>query len=114
MKNGEYYIGSTDNLEKRLVKHNSGGVLSTKFYRPWKVVFSQESNSLPEARRRELQLKSWKKRVALERLIKQFNKSRIRDSVGIGKGGDKGGEVVFAGTPKEIKKNKNSYTGKYL
>ncbi len=29
-------------------------------------------------------------------------------------GGDKGGEVVCTGTPKEVSKNKKSYTGKYL
>ena len=29
-------------------------------------------------------------------------------------GGDKGGEIVAEGTPAEIAKNKNSYTGKYL
>ena len=28
--------------------------------------------------------------------------------------GDKGGEVVATGTPFEVSKNKNSYTGKYL
>jgi len=29
-------------------------------------------------------------------------------------GGDQGGEVLFEGTPKDIKKCKRSYTGKYL
>lgn len=29
-------------------------------------------------------------------------------------GGDKGGEIVATGTPKEVAKNKKSYTGKYL
>ena len=29
-------------------------------------------------------------------------------------GGDKGGEILFTGTPEEIIKNKNSYTGNYL
>lgn len=29
-------------------------------------------------------------------------------------GGDKGGEIIFEGTPKDIVKAKNSYTGKYL
>ena len=29
-------------------------------------------------------------------------------------GGDKGGEVIATGTPEEIAKNKNSYTGKFL
>ena len=29
-------------------------------------------------------------------------------------GGDKGGTVVFAGSPEELIKNKTSYTGEYL
>ena len=29
-------------------------------------------------------------------------------------GGDKGGKIVFEGTPEEIAKCKKSYTGKYL
>ena len=29
-------------------------------------------------------------------------------------GGDKGGEIVFEGTPEDIVKCKKSYTGKYL
>ena len=29
-------------------------------------------------------------------------------------GGDKGGEVIAAGTPKDVAKNKKSYTGQYL
>ncbi len=29
-------------------------------------------------------------------------------------GGDKGGEIIFAGTPEEIIKSKNSHTGRYL
>lgn len=29
-------------------------------------------------------------------------------------GGDKGGTVVATGTPEEVAKNKNSYTGKYI
>jgi len=29
-------------------------------------------------------------------------------------GGDKGGEVVYAGTPDKLKKCKRSWTGKYL
>ena len=29
-------------------------------------------------------------------------------------GGDKGGELIAYGTPEEVAKNKNSYTGQYL
>jgi len=53
-----YYVGMTSNLEKRLNKHNSGHVKSTKAYVPWIVVFKETYNSREEARKRELYLKS--------------------------------------------------------
>jgi len=68
-KHGGYYIGSTNNLEKRLNDHNQGIVKSTKSGIPWVVKHSEKYNTRPEAQKRELQLKSWKKRKALERLI---------------------------------------------
>jgi excinuclease ABC subunit A len=29
-------------------------------------------------------------------------------------GGDRGGEIIAAGTPEEVAENENSYTGQYL
>jgi putative endonuclease len=37
-KSNKYYVGQTDNFEKRLLKHNSGLVKSTKYGLPWQVV----------------------------------------------------------------------------
>ncbi len=34
-----YYIGHTNNIERRLSEHNSGQTKSTKAYIPWKLVF---------------------------------------------------------------------------
>ena len=37
---GKWYIGYTpDDVYKRLEKHNSGLVISTKPYRPWRVIY---------------------------------------------------------------------------
>ncbi len=71
-KNGSYYIGSTKNLEKRLKEHNDGKVYYTKTRRPLILKHTEEYDNYRLAFRREKQLKSWKKRVALERL---FSKS---------------------------------------
>lgn len=68
-KNGRYYVGSTEDIKKRLVKHNNGEVKSTKAYRPWKIVYSESFVTREEAYRRELQVKSWRKREAIEKLI---------------------------------------------
>ena len=64
-----YYVGSTQNISARLKLHNDGLVKSTKRYAPWKMVYNEEYPSLRDARKRELQIKSWKKRSAIERLI---------------------------------------------
>jgi len=76
--NASYYIGSCEDIEKRIYLHNNGFVKSTKRYKPWGLVYQEEYRSLSEARRRELQIKSWKKRAAIENLMK----SRIRDNFG--------------------------------
>lgn len=71
-KNSSYYIGSCKNLEVRLKLHNSGLVRSTKRYLPWQLVYSESFYNLERARHRERQIKSWKKRQAIENLIKHF------------------------------------------
>ncbi len=45
-----------------------------------------------------------------------FNVSKVADYIiDLGpEGGDGGGEVLFTGTPEEIVKCKNSYTGEFL
>lgn len=35
---GKKYVGYTTNLEERLEKHNTGGSLYTRNYRPWKLI----------------------------------------------------------------------------
>ena len=62
-------MGSTNNIEKRVGCHNAGRVKSTKPYLPWRVVYTESFGDISSARRRELQVKSWKKRSAIEKLI---------------------------------------------
>ncbi|MEK7513181.1 MAG: GIY-YIG nuclease family protein [Patescibacteria group bacterium] len=68
-RNRRYYIGSAENISERVAKHNRGEVQSTRAHRPWKVVYTEELPTRQEARQRELQVKSWKSRKAIERLI---------------------------------------------
>jgi len=68
-QNGSYYIGSCRDVVKRLVLHNRGLVKSTKKYRPWQIVHTEEYENYKSARRRESEIKSWKKRSAVENLI---------------------------------------------
>ena len=54
----KYYIGQTQDVDKRLARHNSGQVLSTKSRRPFKLVGYQTYNSRNEARWAEYNLKN--------------------------------------------------------
>ena len=67
----KYYIGSCNNLGIRLERHNKGAVKSTKAFVPWKFVYKEVFNSRKEAIARERQLKSWKSRMMIEKLIKK-------------------------------------------
>ena len=53
-----FYVGMTENKERRLFEHNMGKTKSTKGYRPWKLFFTEEYKSRSEAREREKYLKS--------------------------------------------------------
>ncbi len=53
----EYYLGSTNDLKKRLVEHNAGNVISTKRYSPWRVIYYEAYLTESLARKRESRLK---------------------------------------------------------
>ncbi|MEK7637244.1 MAG: GIY-YIG nuclease family protein [Patescibacteria group bacterium] len=69
---GSYYIGSCENITTRLLLHNQGKVRSTKRGSPWMLVYQESFTTRSEAYAREQQIKSWKKRAAIEKLIKHF------------------------------------------
>ncbi len=64
-----FYIGSSEDVEKRLIEHNKGRVRSTKAYRPWKIVYRESCSDRQTAYRRELQIKSYKSGEAFKRLV---------------------------------------------
>ena len=51
------YIGIAGNVDIRLHRHNSGHVASTKPYRPWNIVHTEEFRDKTSAREREVFLK---------------------------------------------------------
>jgi putative endonuclease len=53
LKDGNLYIGSTTDLDRRIVEHNSGKNRSTKNRRPFQLVYSEEFDSIKDARARE-------------------------------------------------------------
>ncbi len=65
----KYYIGSSENPERRLEFHNTIEKGFTARNRPWEIVFTQEFTSKTVATKVERKIKSWKSRKMIERVI---------------------------------------------
>ncbi len=72
----KYYIGFTSDLKERLIRHNQKSKGFTGSVNDWKVVYTKNYNTKEEVTKRELQIKSWKSRIKIEKLI-QENKNSI-------------------------------------
>jgi putative endonuclease len=73
-----FYIGTTDNLKRRLDEHNKGLSLATKAKRPWILIYCEIYRSKKDALLREKKLKEhksgWlrlKERIANSVLLEQ-------------------------------------------
>ena len=70
---GKYYIGSTNDLVRRLKEHNSNQTASLRNKGPSIVIYKEEFNTLAEARRREYKIKSYKGGNAFKKLLEAQN-----------------------------------------
>ena len=67
----KYYVGSTSNIELRIIKHNQNHKGFTGNKSDWKIVYFEEYITKTDSLKRELQIKKWKSRVMIEKLIKK-------------------------------------------
>ncbi len=58
LSNKWYYVGSTNDIDRRISEHNAGKVSSTKQKRPFILVYKKEFKTEQEARGYERLLKS--------------------------------------------------------
>ncbi|OGZ78394.1 MAG: hypothetical protein A2528_03310 [Candidatus Staskawiczbacteria bacterium RIFOXYD2_FULL_37_9] len=67
-----FYVGCTNNLAKRIKQHNNSksGAHYTKIRRPVKLKYSEIFTNLRDARKREVEIKRWKREKKIE-LISQ-------------------------------------------
>ena len=66
-----YYIGFTSDLmDTRLRKHLANHKEFTGKHADWTVVYTEEYNSKKVAIQRERQIKSWKSRFQIEKLVR--------------------------------------------
>ncbi|KKR79082.1 MAG: hypothetical protein UU22_C0004G0005 [Parcubacteria group bacterium GW2011_GWA2_40_8] len=71
-KNGNLYIGYTEDLKKRFKEYNRGLVLSTKPYVPWQILHYEAYRNKKDAKRREKYLKTNQGSRLLKRMLKEY------------------------------------------
>ena len=70
LKDNKFYIGSTRRtIEKRLLRHNNGQVISTKNRSPFILLHSECFSDYASARKREIYLKTGSGREHLNRIL---------------------------------------------
>ena len=67
-KKGRYYVGQTKNLDDRLSRHISRREKYTRSGR-WELVYQETYKSRPEALKREKEIKGWKSKIIIRRLV---------------------------------------------
>jgi putative endonuclease len=65
----KYYIGSTDDLSRRLQEHERGKTTFSKNGTPWELKYYEVYVSRSDAYKRELEIKKKKSRKYIEQLI---------------------------------------------
>jgi len=63
-KDNKLYIGLTNDLRKRFSEHNQGLNQSTKYRRPFELIYYEAYKSSKDARIREIRLKKFKNSYA--------------------------------------------------
>ena len=64
-----YYVGYTQDISVRLMKHNAGATPSTRSGRPWKLIYSECYGTKEAALAREREIKMKKSRSYIEQLL---------------------------------------------
>ena len=74
--NDKLYIGITKNPKERLFYHNQKrGAKFTKYNPDFEVVFLEKYETLEQARKREIQIKKWR-RDKKKMLISRYNRGQ--------------------------------------
>ena len=68
----KWYIGHTNDIERRLVEHNSGQNKSTKGKGPWKLIFLSSFDNNLDANKFELKLKKLRNKKFIKTEYTEF------------------------------------------
>jgi putative endonuclease len=72
-KSKRFYIGQTEDIDKRVLRHNKGRNLSTKGYIPWVLKWWKEFETRSDAIKVETELKRIKKREGIKNFVIKNN-----------------------------------------
>ena len=67
----KYYIGSCEDVAKRLIKHNTNHKGFTGGLGDWQIKWTEEQPGKTDALKREKQIKNWKSRKMIDKLINE-------------------------------------------
>ena len=68
-KDDSFYVGSTQDLNQRVERHNTGRSRYTKNRGSWKLLYTEQYDTRAQAMQREQQIKKWKNKKYIEQLI---------------------------------------------
>lgn len=74
LKDNKFYIGSTNNLKRRLKEHQSGKNISTSKRLPLELIYFEGHLSKSDAERREKYFKTTKGKVTLRAILRDYLK----------------------------------------
>lgn len=80
------YVGSTEDLGKRLAQHNAGESVFTKRGMPWRIIHTENYPTRREAEKRERELKSGQGRAWLDRMYPDANRKSAQGDAKKGSG----------------------------
>ncbi len=67
-----YYVGSTNNINRRLAEHLRGKIRTTKVLGTYTLVYQEVFETIEEARAREKKLKSYKSKKYIDWLVSKY------------------------------------------
>ena len=78
LKDGKKYTGYTKDLSSRFEAHNKGKVLSTKHWRPLKLIYFEGCLSQKDALKREKHLKTHYGKMFLGNRLKSYFTGQVK------------------------------------
>jgi putative endonuclease len=79
LKDQRIYVGISQDVTKRIKEHNSGKVISTKAFIPWRLFYSEYVGSSSSARVRERYFKSGGGKRRLKKILELVNPGSLPD-----------------------------------